>query len=85
MRRSGSPFLRSAAIGALLWLASVPAGTRQALDLGSPRNVAPGVTLVHLTDQSLLNPPAPVSVWLLKLDLASADLRAALASGEIMW
>jgi len=62
----------------------VPAGTRQALDLGSPRSVAPGVTLVHLTDQSLLEPPAPVSVWLLKLDLASADLRAALATDEIV-
>jgi len=84
MRRSASAVLRSAVICALLCLAPVPAGTRQALDLGSPRSVAPGVTLVHLTDQSLLEPPAPVSVWLLKLDLASADLRAALATDEIV-
>jgi Phosphodiester glycosidase len=84
MRRSGSAFLRSAALCVLLWLAPLPAGTQPALDLGLPRNVAPGVTLFHLTDHNLLNPAAPVSVWLLKLDLASADLRAALANDEIV-
>ena len=84
MRGRGSAFLRSAAICALLWLARVPAGTGQALDLGPPRSVAPGVTLFHLTDPNLLDPSAPVSVWLLKLDLASVDLGPALATDEIV-
>jgi hypothetical protein len=84
MRGPGSAFLRSAALCVLLWLAPFPASTQQALDLASPRTVAPGVTLFHLTDQNLLNPAAPVSVWLLKLDLGSADLRAALANDEIV-
>jgi Phosphodiester glycosidase len=84
MRRPGSALLRSAALCLLLWLAPLPASTQQALDLGSPRTVATGVTLFHLTDQNLLNPRAPVSVWLLKVDLGSADLRAALANDEIV-
>lgn len=84
MSGPGSAFLRPAAVCALLWLAVVPAATRQPLDLGSPRRVAPGVALVHLTDQSLLNPPAPVSIWMLKLDPASVDLQAALATDEIV-
>lgn len=84
MRGRGSAFLRSAAICALLWLARVPAGTGQALDLGPPRSVASGVTLFHLTDHNLLDPSVPVSVWLLKLDLASVDLRPALATDEIV-
>jgi hypothetical protein len=84
MRRPGPALLRSAALCVLLWLAPLPASTQQALGLGSPRTVASGVTLFHLTDQNLLNPPAAVSVWLLKVDLSSADLRAALANDEIV-
>jgi hypothetical protein len=75
---------RAAALAVLLWLASAPADTRQALDLGTPRPVAPGVTLYHLTDQRLLDPAAPISVWLLQTDLATADVRAALANDEIV-
>lgn len=84
MRRPGSALLRSAALCVLLWLAPLPASTQQALNLGSPRSVATGVTLFHLTDQNLLNPPASVSVWLLKVDIGPADLRAALANDEIV-
>ncbi len=84
MRRPGSALLRPAALCVLLWLAPLPASTQQALNLGPPRTVATGVTLFHLTNQSLLNPPAAVSVWLLKVDLGSADLRAALANDEIV-
>ena len=84
MRRPGSALLRPAALCVLLWLAPLPASTQQALNLGSPRTVAIGVTLFHLTNQNLLNPPAAVSVWLLKVDLGSADLRAALANDEIV-
>src|SRR5262245_16894289 len=84
MRRPRSAFLRSAALAVLVCLAPLPASTGQALDLGAARSVAAGVTLFHLTDQNLLNPPAPVSIWLLKVDLRSADLRAALANDEIV-
>src|SRR5688572_5090692 len=84
MRRPGSALLRPAALGVLLWLAPLPASTQQALNLGSPRTVGIGVTLFHVTDPNLLNPPAAVSVWLLKVGLGSADLRAALATDEIV-
>ena len=83
MRRCGLAYLRPAALSVLLWLAPLPASTGQAPDLGAPRSVAAGVTLFHVTDQHLLEPPAPVSVWLLKVDLGAADLRAALATDEI--
>lgn len=76
--------LTAAAVAVLLWLGTAPAATRQALDLGPPRTVAPGVTLHHVTDRSLLNPAAPVSIWLLRTDLAAVDLRARLATDEIV-
>ena len=76
--------LRAAALCVLVWLGSTPASTRQALDLGPPRVVAPGVTLHHLTDRNLLDPAAPVSIWLLRADLAAVDLRARLATDEIV-
>ncbi|MGH9370856.1 MAG: phosphodiester glycosidase family protein [Vicinamibacterales bacterium] len=53
-------------------------------NLGSPKALASGVALYHLTDQALLDPPAPVSIWILLVDPASVDLRAVLANGEIM-
>jgi hypothetical protein len=65
-------------------LSAAPGGFRQALDLGAPREVTPGVTLYHLSDASLLNPPAPVSIWLLRLDPRAADLRAALSNDAIV-
>jgi len=84
MRRRDSAFLRSAALCALLWLAPVPAGTGQALKIGPPRSIATGVILFHQTNPDLLEPAAPISVWLLRLDLASVDLRPALATDEIV-
>jgi Phosphodiester glycosidase len=84
MPRRSSGSLRPAALCVLLCLAPLPASTGQAPDLGPPRSVAAGVTLFHIADRNLLDPPAPVSVWLLKVDLASADLRAALANDEIV-
>jgi hypothetical protein len=66
-------------------LAHLPGGAQPtSVDLGTARTVAPGLTLYHLTDQSHLAPPAPVSIWLLKLDLQLADLRAVLANDEIV-
>ena len=74
----------AAALCVILWLGAAAAAQQPPLDLGTPRAVAPGVTLFHLTDPALLTPPAPVSVWLLKTDLAAADLRAVLANDEIV-
>jgi hypothetical protein len=56
----------------------------QRFDPGSPQAIAPGVTLYHVTDQALLDPAAPVSVWLLRLDPARTRLRSSLANDEIM-
>jgi hypothetical protein len=84
MRSRDSGLLNTAALCLLLWLAPAPASTRQALDLGAPRPVAAGLTLYHLTDQRLLDPATPISIWLLKTDPALADIRAALANDEIV-
>ena len=73
----------AAALVALL-LSPALAGSRQLLDLGAPRQIASGITLYHLADPSLLDPAAPVSIWLLRVNLTSADLRAVLANDEIV-
>jgi hypothetical protein len=56
----------------------------QTIDLGPPRDVAPGVTLYHTTNTSLISPAGPISVWLLRVDPAQADLRAALSNDEVV-
>ena len=73
-----------AALCGLLFLATAPAGQRQPVDAGNWQDVAPGVRLSHLTDTSLVSPPAPLSIWLLRVDLGLADLRAVLANDEIV-
>lgn len=75
---------RVAPVFLALLLLSASAGTRQALDLGAPREIAAGVTLYHVADQSLLDPPAPVSIWLLRVNPAAADLRAVLSNDAIV-
>jgi hypothetical protein len=55
-----------------------------AIDLGQPREIAPGVTLYHVTNPAHLEPPAPVSIWLLRCDPQLADVRPALAHDEIV-
>lgn len=52
--------------------------------LGTPTNVAPGVALYHITDHAFLDPPAPISIWLLRVDPRLADIRAALANDAIV-
>ena len=52
--------------------------------LGSPRAVAPGVSLFRVSDPELLDPPAPLSAWVLRVDPAVAVLRPALAQGHIV-
>ncbi len=80
-------------IGAVLTLVSIllavaraqgPAAPQASITLGTPRDLAPGVALYHVTDHAHLDPPAPVSIWILRLDPAIAGLRAVLSNDEIM-
>ena len=75
---------RVAVVFLALILLPARAGSRQSFDLGAPQAVAPGVTLYHLTDPSLLDSPAPVSVWLLRVNPGAADLRAVLSNDAIV-
>src|SRR5688572_33152707 len=85
MRRDARIRRAAAALVASLLLAVPRAQTSQtALDPGPGQNVAAGVTLYHVTLPTLLDPPAPISIWLLRLDPARADLRAVLANDEIV-
>ena len=52
--------------------------------LVADRDVADGITLFHLTDEALIDPPAPISIWLLRLDPERVRLRAVLANDEVM-
>ena len=52
--------------------------------LGPPSEVVRGVALYHVTDATLLDPSAPISIWLLRVDLQLADVRAVLANDEIV-
>ena len=65
-------------------LSSPAAASRQAFSLGAPREIAAGITLYHLADPSLLNPPAPVSIWLLRMNPGAADLRAVLSNDAVV-
>lgn len=52
--------------------------------LGPPRNIAPGVDLYQTTDQTLVNPEAPIAVYLLKLDLDRVQIESGLSNDEVM-
>ena len=67
-----------------LLLSPAGAASRQAFDLGAPREIAAGITLYHLAEPSLLDPPAPVSIWLLRVNPGAADLRAVLSNDAIV-
>jgi Phosphodiester glycosidase len=75
---------RRAALVASALVALLALAPSQQLDLGAPRQLAPGVVLYHLTDPTLVNPEGPLSIWLLRLDSTRVDLRATLANDEIM-
>ena len=89
MRRvipAGLPLL--IAIGAAAALAQAPDRPPAARDAPAGvvivREVASGITLLRLTDPSLLDPPAPVHVMLLRLQRGAGTLRAALANDEVV-
>jgi hypothetical protein len=74
---------RALAIAAAAWLAAgCPRET--AIDLGTPQKVADGVQLFRVKDASLLDPPGPLAVQILRLDPANVDLRSALAHDRVM-
>ena len=76
-------YLLVLAVVALAWLAAgCPRET--AINLGKPEKVADGVQLFRLDDPSLLDPPGPVAVQILRLDPANVDLRSALAHNRVM-
>jgi hypothetical protein len=59
-----------------------PAPQESVAGLGPGRAIAPGVLHFTLTDPALLDPPAPISVQLLRLDLTQVDLTTDLALGD---
>lgn len=73
---------QAALVATLTWLAapsqppSVP---------GPPlREIAAGVTLFHVTEPALIDPPGPLSIWMLRLDPARTRLELALANDEVV-
>jgi hypothetical protein len=57
---------------------------RAAGDLPKPEVVAPGVRLYRLADPSLLNPPGPVAIQILRLDPRRVRLESALSDDQIV-
>lgn len=58
--------------------------TAQGSWLGRPSLVADGVRLYRVADPSLLDPPARVAVFLLRLDPARVELRSVLAGNRVV-
>ncbi len=70
----------------LIVLAASAAGCRSetSLQLGNPERVSDGVLLYRLNDTSLLDPPGPVAIQILRLDPSRVTLQSALAAGHVM-
>ena len=79
MSRVRKPFL-FLLISALAGACSAPDGR----DLGKATQVAPGVALYRLSDQSLLDPPGPIAIQILRLDSARIRLKSALSQDQIL-
>jgi hypothetical protein len=68
---------------ALIVAVAIAPGVQETVPgVGAGRTVAPGVLHFTLTDPSLLDPQAPISVQLLRLDLTQVDLTTDLALGD---
>jgi hypothetical protein len=73
--------------GLRLALALVLAATAAAQPagwLGAPETIAPGVEFFKSTDHTLVDPPGPTAVFLLRLDPARARLASVLSNDEVM-
>ena len=75
-------FLAVAVAAALAVVHAAPARVQPAL--GAAEIVAPGIELYRLDDQTLLSPPGPISVQLLRLDPGRVDLRLVLAQDTVL-
>ena len=69
-------------VAALLLVASLQAADLRFL--GRAERVADGVWLYRLSDQQLVDPPAPTAVFLLRLEPGKVDLHSALAQDEVL-
>jgi hypothetical protein len=81
--RTAATIARTFAMAAALTCAAAASPT-QIPGLVPIREIGDGITLFHITDPALIEPPAPLSVWLLRLDPAHVTLAAALANDEVM-
>src|SRR5262245_32833716 len=52
--------------------------------LGAPQNIAPGLDFYQATDPTLVDPQAPIAVYLLRLDLDRVQLESGLSNDEVM-
>lgn len=68
----------------LLFLLSVSIGIADDRNLGRAEEIADGVRLYRLIDRRLVDPPAPMSVSLLRLHPSKVDLRSVLAFDRVM-
>jgi len=56
----------------------------QASWLGAPKSIAPGVDLFQTADTTLVDPAAPIAVYLLRLDPDRVVIESALSNDEVM-
>ena len=75
---------RIAALLVTLTLAVACLRDGQAQWLGSPKSIAPGVDLFQTNDTTLVDPPTPIAVYLLRLDPNRVVLESALSNDEVM-
>ena len=69
-------------VASLLLVASLQAADIRFL--GRAERVADGLWLYRLSDPTLVDPPAPTAVFLLRLDPAKVDLHSGLARDEVL-
>ena len=75
---------RIAALLVTLTLAVACLRDGQATWLGAAKSIAPGVDLFQTTDTTLVDPPAPIAVYLLRLDPDRVVIESALSNDEVM-
>jgi hypothetical protein len=85
MKRPTPKALHAAALSLLaLGLLQIGCFQSVALRLGPPSVVSEGVHLYVLSDPSVLDPPGPVSIHLLRLDPVHVRLQVSLGQDEVM-
>ena len=81
LRRSGPASLFAAL---LLIILSSCRGADKTSWLGAPQRVAPGIEFYSAADPTLIDPPGPIAVYMLRLDPARVRLRAKLANDKVL-